>query len=75
MSKVFIQENFFPIELYNKIVQQMIQVEYVPPSKECIETQQGTHWHTHTLSNNCDVQIEIKGTYKLYIRKKILMRI
>ena len=64
MSQVFIQDNFFPIELYNKIVQLMIKAEYNPPSKERIETHQGTYWHTHTLPNNCDVQIEIKKLIK-----------
>ncbi len=64
MSKVFIQENFFPIELYNEIVQLMINAEYSPPPKERIEAHQGTYWHSHTLPNNCDVQVEIKKLIK-----------
>ena len=42
----------------------MIKAEYNPPSKERIETHQGTYWHTHTLPNNCDVQVEIKKLIK-----------
>ena len=64
MSKVFIQENFFPPELYNEIVQLMIQAEYDPPDKEAIERLEGSYWHTHDLPNDCDVQVEIKKLIK-----------
>jgi len=64
VSQIFIQENFFPIELYNEIVQLMIQAEYNPPGKENIEMHQGSYWHTHVLPNDCDVQIEIKKLIK-----------
>ena len=64
MSQVFIQENFFPTELYNEIVRLMIQVEYSPPTQEAIEKQRGAYWHIHNLPSGCDVQIEIKKLIK-----------
>ena len=57
LSKVYIEENFFPLEVYNKIVQQMISVEYIPPTVDKIK---GSYWHTHILPNHCDVQNQIK---------------
>ena len=64
MSQVFIQENFFPIDLYNQIVQVMVDSEYSPPSKKSIELLEGTYWHTFGLPNNCDIQMEIKKLIK-----------
>lgn len=64
MSKVFIEENFFPTEIYNEIVQQMIQVEYVPPTKERIEALEGSYWHTHDLPHGCDVEKEVSKLVK-----------
>lgn len=64
MSKVFIQENFFPPELYNEIVQLMIKAEYDPPDKEFRKRLHGSYWHTHDLPNDCDVQLEIKKLIK-----------
>ncbi len=64
MSKVFVVEDFFPIKLYDEIIQLIINAEYSPPSKERIEAHQGTYWHSHTLPNNCDIQIEIKKLIK-----------
>ncbi len=64
MSQIFIQENFFPTKLYNEIVQLMIKAEYIPPPKERIEAHQGAYWHSHTLPNNCDIQVEIKKLIK-----------
>ena len=64
MSKVFIQENFFPIHIYNEIVQQMISVEYKPPEKSKVEEHKGAYWHTHLLPNSCDVQSSIQSLIK-----------
>jgi hypothetical protein len=64
VSKVFVVEDFFPIKLYDEIIQLIINAEYSPPSKERIEAHQGTYWHSHTLPNNCDIQIEIKKLIK-----------
>jgi hypothetical protein len=60
LSKVFVEEDFFPLDVYNKIVQQMISVEYVPPQSKKIKEYNGSYWHTHIIPNNCDVQNEIK---------------
>ena len=59
MSKIFIQENFFPLDIYNKIVHQMLEVEYFPPNKNKIKEHQGSYWHIHTLPNQCDVKKQI----------------
>ena len=59
VSKIFIQENFFPLTTYNEIVHQMLEVAYFPPDKDKIEEYQGSYWHTHTLPNQCDVQKQI----------------
>ena len=59
MSKIFIQEDFFPLDIYNEIVNQMIGVEYSPPDKDKIEYHKGSYWHTHILPNQCDVQKQI----------------
>ncbi len=64
MSQVFIQDNFFSPELYNEIVQLMIQAEYIPPDKEAREKLEGSYWHAHLLPNGCDVQVEIKKLIK-----------
>jgi len=64
VSQIFIQENFFPTELYNKLVELMLNVEYSPPPKERIEWHQGAYWHSHTLPNNSYVQVEIKKLIK-----------
>ena len=64
MSKVFIQENFFPINIYNEIVQQMISVEYKPPEKSKVEEHKGAYWHIHLLPNSCDVQSSIQSLIK-----------
>ena len=64
MSKVFIQENFFPPELYNEIVQLMIKAEYNPPNEKEREAHKGAYWHEHTLPNDCDIQVEIKKLIK-----------
>ena len=71
MSQVFIQENFFPIELHKEIVQLMINTEYEPPAKEKREMHKGAYWHQHVLPNNCDVQIEIKKLIKEKFNFKI----
>ena len=59
VSKIFIQENFFPLTTYNEIVHKMLEVAYFPPDKDKIEEYQGSYWHTHTLPNQCDVQKQI----------------
>jgi len=56
LSKVFIEENFFPLDIYNKIVQQLYSVEYNPPDKNKTEEHKGSYWHKHKLPNGCDVQ-------------------
>ena len=71
LSKVFVEENFFPLNIYNEIVQQMISVEYVPPNKRKIKNQEGCYWHSHDLVNNCDVQNQIK----VLINKKFNFKI
>ena len=63
MSKVFIQENFFPENIYREIVQQMIQAEYIPPAKHQRD-HQGSYWHTHELSHDCDVEKEVTKLIK-----------
>lgn len=60
LSKVFIEEDFFPVSIYNEIVQQMISVEYFPPSKDRIKDHNGSYWHEHILSNNSDVENKVK---------------
>tara|TARA_R110000796_G_C14250954_1_gene398591 strand:+ start:88 stop:531 length:444 start_codon:yes stop_codon:yes gene_type:complete len=39
----------------------MMSVEYVPPSKEKINDNNGCYWHENVLVNDCDVQNEIKN--------------
>jgi hypothetical protein len=71
MSKIFIEENFFPLDTYNKIVPQMISLDYAPPDKERRDALKGCYWHTHTLPQNCDVQNEIKKLIKQKFNFKI----
>ena len=61
MSKIFIQENFFPLNIYNEIVHQMLNVEYSPPNINKIQEHEGSYWHTHILPNQCDVQKQISS--------------
>ena len=60
MSKIFVEENFFPLDIYNEIVQQMISVEYAPPHVDKVQEYKGSYWHTHDIPNDCDVQNKIK---------------
>lgn len=60
MSKIFVEENFFPLDIFNKIVQQMTSVQYLPPTADKIKALKGSYWHTHIIPNNCDVQNKIK---------------
>jgi len=41
MSIVFVKENFFPLEIYNFIVKEILSVEYSPPPKWSGEQYQG----------------------------------
>ena len=61
LSKVFVEEDFFPLNIYNEIVQQMISVEYSAPFIDKIKEHKGSYWHTHGIPNNCDVQNKIKN--------------
>jgi len=64
MSKVFIEENFFPPEIFNEITSQMLKLEYFPPPKESREAHEGSYWHTHPLPRGCDVDKEISKLVK-----------
>ena len=56
LSKVCIEENFFPLDTYNEIVRQMLSVKYTPIDKNRIKDYGAGYWFTHTLPNDCDVQ-------------------
>ena len=60
MSREFIEEDFFPLNIYDEIVQQLMTVEYGVPNKYNTKIHEGCYWHEHILKNNCDVQNEIK---------------
>ena len=60
LSKVFVKDNFFSLNIYNEIVQQIISVEYIPPNQEKIKKHGGCYWHDHDLPKNSDVQNEVK---------------
>ena len=60
MSIVFVKENFFPLEIYNFIVKEILSVEYSPPPKWSGEQYQGNYWNTHTLPKGCELQTKMK---------------
>ena len=56
MSKVWIEENFFPLDIYREIVQQILSVEYVPILPEIVPDYGKAYWFTSLLPDDCDVQ-------------------
>ena len=71
MSKIFVQENFFDKETYEKIVDQMLRVDYRPPAQHGIDAQKGCYWHFHNLPEECEVKTEIKKLVKKHFNYKI----
>mgnify|MGYP003109856791 FL=1 len=66
MTKIFVQENFFDNETYKKIVDQMLTLDYVPPSQHARDNIKSCYWHFHQLPEECDVKTEIKKLVKKY---------
>jgi len=60
VSSIFVKENFFNDDLYTKIVNEMVRIEYAPPEAEIRKAFDGTFWHVHYLPDNCELQIVIK---------------
>jgi|TARA_R100001530_G_scaffold5547_1_gene6857 hypothetical protein len=56
VSKVWIEENFFPLDIYREIVQQILSVEYVPILPEIVPDYGKAYWFTSLLPDDCDVQ-------------------
>ena len=51
MTEIFIKDDFFPIDEYNKIVEHMVGVDYQPPEPENRKTL-GAYWFTCDLPEN-----------------------
>jgi hypothetical protein len=66
VSKIFVQDNFFPEKEYSIICQELLKIHYVVPGKERREVQGGTYWHTHTLPPRCEVKDLIQDLIKKY---------
>jgi len=56
LSKVCIEENFFPLDIYKEIVQQMLSVEYTPIEPDRVQGLGEAYWFTYRLPDDCDVQ-------------------
>jgi hypothetical protein len=73
MSKVFIKENFFPVDVYNQITQEMFSVEYIAPPEDLREALEGSYWHEHKLLEQSDVGVVtkklIKDNFKFNIKQ------
>ena len=59
MSKVFVKDNFFPPDFHQQLVQEMISLEYVPPTKKDIEDLKGCYWHYFSVPQNAPVQHKV----------------
>ena len=59
LSKVCIEENFFPLDIYNEIVQQILSVEYIPIEKARVPDYGEAYWFTSKLPDDCDVQKQL----------------
>ena len=66
MSKIFVQDNFFPQKEYSIICEELLNIHYVVPDKVKREIQGGTYWHTHTLPSRCEVKDLIRNLIKKY---------
>tara|TARA_R100001509_G_C4744659_1_gene174360 strand:+ start:114 stop:611 length:498 start_codon:yes stop_codon:yes gene_type:complete len=71
VSKVFVQENFFNKDTYQKIVNEMISVEYDAPDSKKRKIHDGSYWHTHNLPDGCEVQKEIQRLIQKHFNFKI----
>ena len=64
MSKVFVKDNFFPADFYQKLVQEMISLEYAPQREEKRKQLEGCYWHSFNVPYNAPVQNKIKDLIK-----------
>jgi hypothetical protein len=74
VSKIFVQDNFFPKDIYNIIIQEMLSVEYVPPPVETRQAFEGScYWNLHRLEVNCELNEKTKDLIKhhFYFKKKL----
>jgi hypothetical protein len=71
VSKIFVQENFFDKQIYEDIVNQMINTEYDPPSVDYRKALEGSFWHKHELPQGCELQTEIKKLIKNYFNHEV----
>jgi len=71
MSKIFVQDDFFPEKELNIIKTEMLNVEYTPPPEKNVKFFQGIYWHNHHLPQFCEVKDLIQSLIKKYFYYKV----
>ena len=70
MNSIFVQDNFFENDIFQKIKLEIPTVEFTPPPNET-RAYQSSYWFDHKLPVMCEVQILIYKNIKLYFNKEV----